>query len=343
MNANKTQNRTYARYYHCANRFRYMTIALASCVMALMDSPVASETTDGPKAVVSGTVEDLGSLPRGKPVVRQFRIENTGTTPLEISAKANCGCTVANYDRTIPPGSKGNFTVELKTNNLIGTFRKTVDVTTNDSTLPSFVLELRGESVPAVQISPDPNLPVEVKWAESTLKEFVVKTAPGVNLIDTATTDPTLKPKIERVETGTYKLTFDLRPEIPAGSKAIVITLKTDAEFEKSVPMPLRIEKGLIASPPTLQLVPAFGQSQRNSKGAVIVRSASGTVRIVKASTSDESLNVEAKSVRDGKLYQVIVTENRRFADPIKKVAKPRSVILETDDPNQPKFEIPVR
>ncbi|MBI1324128.1 DUF1573 domain-containing protein [bacterium] len=341
--ANQSHRTIYARNTHQANRFRSLSISLASCFLALTVVPVLSETTDGPKAVISGTVADLGALPRGKPVVRQFQIENTGTTPLEISARANCGCTVANYDRRIPPGGKGKFTVDLKTKDLLGEFRKTVDVTTNDSTLPNFVLELRGESIPAVKISPDPNLPVEAKWAESTEKEFVVKTANGVTLIDAVTTDAALKPRIELVETNTYKLTFRFPPEIPAGSNARSITLKTDAEFESSIPMQLRLEKGLIASPPSLKLLSAFGQPQAGSKGAVIVRSASGPVRIVKASSSDENLNVEAKSVTEGKIYQVIVTEKRRQPGPKEKNFSPRTIVLETDDPHQTRFEIPVR
>ncbi len=324
-------------------RRRASAFSLSLWFLSAAVNPSISFATDGPKAVVSGTVENLGALPRGKPVVREFRIQNTGTEPLQISARANCGCTVASYDKTIPPGGTGKFSVELKTNALIGAFRKTVDVETNDSTLPEFVLEMRGESIPALQVSPDPNLPVELKWTETTAREFIVKTANGVALLDAATTDPAMKPKIEKTETGTYELKFEFPIDVPAGSQPVAITLMTDAEFEKSVPISLKLEKGLIVSPRELKLIPALGQARGSKKGSLIVRSASGPVQIVKASSADETLRVESKPIMEGKLYQVTVTELRPQAESVGKAAASRSIVLETNDPHQPRVEIPVR
>lgn len=167
-------------------RFPALMISIACFaifVIAGESSVGGAFSTDGPKAVVSGTVEDLGEFPRGKSIVKTFRIENTGTTPLEIAARANCGCTLTKFDRTIAPGSSGKFEVELKSNTLLGEFRKTVDVTTNDSTLPKFVLEFKGKAIPAIEVSPSPITRVELKWDAPTEQEYRIKSAAGVSVI----------------------------------------------------------------------------------------------------------------------------------------------------------------
>jgi hypothetical protein len=304
-------------------------------------SSVASELTDGPKAVVSGTVADVGKLPRGKTVTSKFKIENTGTTPLEVEARANCGCTVADYDRIIAPGGTGNFTVELKTATLLGEFRKTVDVRTNDSTLPKFSLEIRGDSVPAVEIVPDSNLPIELSWEGITEKEYRIETAAGVSLIDASSTDELIKAKLDRIETGAYRLILSVQPDIEAGTRNASVVLTSDAEFEKQIPLAIRAEKGLISTPPALKLPRVSGQASKPVKSAVLVRSASGPVRIVRSFSSDESLKVETKEIKEGKIFQVIV--ERTGTTTAKSPQTKRTVTLETDDPRQPRFEIPIR
>lgn len=299
-----------------------------------------SVLTDGPKAVVSGTVVDLGEFPRGKSIVRTFRIENTGTTPLEIEARANCGCTLTNFDRKIAPGSAGKFEVELKSNTLLGEFRKTVDVTTNDSTLPKFKLEFKGKAIPAIEVSPSPVARVELKWDGPTEQEYRIKTAAGVSVLDAIASDRFVTSRLEPLETGNYRLFVRFAPETPAGSRSIVMTIATDAEFEKQIPLTITSDKGLVSTPEFLRFAPAFGQDGV-AKAAVIVRSASGPVNILRAWSGDESLKVETKPIQEGRIHQVTVT-----GPAVKPEAKPdgnRKIVLETDDPHQPRFEIPIR
>jgi len=305
------------------------------------DNPVGGAvSTDGPKAVVSGTVSELGDFPRGKSIVKSFRIENTGTTPLEISARANCGCTLTDFDRTIPPGGTGKFKVELKSNTLIGEFRKTVDVTTNDSTLPKFVLELKGKSIPAIEVSPNAATRVELKWDGPTEQEYSIKSATGVNVIEAIASDRFVTLRLEPVETGNNRLYARFAAETPAGSRLAAVTIVTDAEFEKRIPLTIPADKGLVSTPDFLRFAPAFGQAGA-VKAAVLVRSASGPVKILRASSTDETLNVETKALQEGRIHQVTVTGPA--GKPAAKSAAKRSIVLETDDPHQPRFEIPIR
>ncbi len=324
-------------------RFPALMISIASFAFFVVSSESSvggALWTDGPKAVVSGTVEDLGEFPRGKSIVKTFRIENTGTTPLEIAARANCGCTLTKFDRTIAPGGSGKFEVELKSNTLLGEFRKTVDVTTNDSTLPKFVLELKGKAIPAIEVSPSPVTRVELKWDAPTEQEYRIKSATGVSVIEAIASDRFVTLRLEPVETGIYRLFVRFAAETPAGSRSTAMTIVTDAEFEKRIPLTITADKGLIAMPEFLQFVPAFGQPGV-AKAAVLVRSASGPVKILRAWSADESLKVETKPIQEGRIHQVTVS-----GPATKQAEKPavnRTIVLETDDPHQPRFEIPIR
>lgn len=146
--------------------------------------------------------------------------------------------------------------------------------------------------------------------------------------------------RLEPVETGTYRLFVRFAAETPAGSLSTAMTIVTDAEFEKRIPLTITADKGLVATPEFLKFAPAFGQAGV-AKAAVLVRSASGPVKILRAWSADESLKVETKPIQEGRIHQVTVSGPA--AKPAAKPAVNRTIVLETDDPHQPRFEIPIR
>src|SRR5207247_2598643 len=83
----------------------------------LMDYVQKRVTVYLPKAVIA--IEkpeiDRGDVERGDIVHFTFKVKNTGDAPLEIFAKPNCGCTVANFDKVVAPGAEGKIEAELNT------------------------------------------------------------------------------------------------------------------------------------------------------------------------------------------------------------------------------------
>lgn len=98
------------------------------------------------KAVWETETHDFGAIPQGKPASFTFQVVNEGNQPLTIEkVKPSCGCTAANYTKEpIAPGERGFVTAEYNAHN-VGSFSKTVVVTTNDSNTPRIVLRLTGE------------------------------------------------------------------------------------------------------------------------------------------------------------------------------------------------------
>lgn len=87
---------------------------------------------------------NLGEIAKGKPATATYEFVNHGDKPVIITnVKTSCGCTSKSYTKEpIQPGQKG--TVKATYNAAkVGTFYKTVTVTTNDGSAPK-VLKIRG-------------------------------------------------------------------------------------------------------------------------------------------------------------------------------------------------------
>jgi len=88
---------------------------------------------------------DFGQITHKKPVVHEFKFQNTGSAPIIISkVKGSCGCTVTEYSKEpVMPGKWG--TVKATFNAAaMGQFSKTVTVTANTEGGP-IILRIKGE------------------------------------------------------------------------------------------------------------------------------------------------------------------------------------------------------
>lgn len=79
------------------------------------------------------TRHDFGRVSQGEKLVHTFIYRNTGDAPLLIySARADCGCTVPEYDTSpLGPGKRGNLKVVFNTQGFRGLQTKTIHLQTN--------------------------------------------------------------------------------------------------------------------------------------------------------------------------------------------------------------------
>lgn len=76
-----------------------------------------------------------------------FVLGNTGKADLIIGQVIkDCTCTVARYDRVIPPGGPGEITLSIKPYSVEGQFQKQAKGKINDPKRPEAVLVLQGGS-----------------------------------------------------------------------------------------------------------------------------------------------------------------------------------------------------
>jgi hypothetical protein len=108
-----------------------------------------------PRAVIGQTSFDFGTIYEDRPMTHTFVVRNTGTAPLRIEdVDPDCACTVASYDRTVPPGGQGEITLSIKPYSVIHQFKKEAKVLLNDPEKPVLYLDMTGVALPFIEIQP---------------------------------------------------------------------------------------------------------------------------------------------------------------------------------------------
>jgi hypothetical protein len=116
--------------------------------------PAGAQET-APQAVIGETTFDFGTIYEDQALTHTFVIKNTGTAPLHIEeVDPDCACTVARYDRTIPPGGQGEITLTIKPYSVIHRFKKQTTVRFDDPERPMVSLDLTGVAQPFIEIQP---------------------------------------------------------------------------------------------------------------------------------------------------------------------------------------------
>lgn len=88
---------------------------------------------DAPVIVFERDIFDFGKIEQGEKVIHEFKLKNTGKSPLIISnATATCGCTVPQIPgEPILPGKEGKINVVFNSEGKMGMQDKVVTVTSN--------------------------------------------------------------------------------------------------------------------------------------------------------------------------------------------------------------------
>ena len=112
-------------------------------------------TGTGPAATIKETVFDFGKIFEDRALTHTFMVENTGSAPLTIEdVDPDCACTVASYDKTIPPGQQGAITLTIKPFSVIHQFKKETKIRLNDPQRPMVQLVMTGVALPFIEILP---------------------------------------------------------------------------------------------------------------------------------------------------------------------------------------------
>lgn len=111
---------------------------------AAVSSPTAPDG-DSPRIVLEPETFDFGTVWSGMPAEGEFKIRNTGTAPLTLTARSSCGCTVASKPKSpLAPGESTTFTINYRTTTT-GKANKRVTLVTNDPDHPTIAIPVKGE------------------------------------------------------------------------------------------------------------------------------------------------------------------------------------------------------
>lgn len=295
-----------------------------------------------PVMVVAQAEIDAGEVARGETAKYVFTIKNTGDAPLEIDAKPNCGCTVANYDKIIQPGQEGKVEAEMRTQGFRGKITKAVDLTTNDPDTPRTSLRITANVMPIVQILPSENLMLSLKDNEPTVQELEIHVSnkEQIQIEKVTTTVPYATAKVEPIAgaEGRHKLIITIAPDAPLGRSAFLVTANTNSLKEPQINVSVQCEKGIIVTPVSVYMGSIMPNTQLPVEQIVTMVKRGGTFAIKKIESEDPNIKIREESLENGSQHRLILTYNGGWQPG----AIRRTLKVETNDPKQPTIEIQV-
>lgn len=328
-------------------------IAAAAVPAAVMAAAEAADAAR-PKAVVAQPVHEAGVVPTGQQIVHDFMIENQGDAALEITAvRPACGCTVAQFDRTIAPGASGKVNAVLDTSTFGGAIAKGITVLTNDPAKPRIELTVKAEVRPHLVADPgfarflqpqhsDPGVVEQRVWTKSFDKlEIVGVTSPYPFL---EVTHEPITDAADRHKDGVgpqHELTFVLDySQAPVGALAEYVVVATNHPQQPEIKIPV---SGFIR--PLVVVTPAaadFGTLELAADGAVgsviLKHYGAKPLEIGAAESTVAGVEVAVEQVEAGHEFRVRV----QLPPDMPKGPFAGTISLSTNNPRHPTVEIPL-
>jgi hypothetical protein len=299
-------------------------------------------------------IKDFGTVPKGDKIRATFDVRNTGKAPLEITqVRPTCGCTVASFDRTIPPGGTGKIAAEVDTTGFSGPISKAVLVFSNDPATPQVNLVIKADVRAFIEVLPRPLIIFRnVLQGEPASERLVLLSADGSDF------------KVESAEAsgGTYQLAYK-----ELGEKERIPDRK-GSQWELTVTVPANAPEGMLnqkivvkttaakapevtinvtgAVRPVVQVIPPqvnFGTVAGDAlvgQNFLVVNNRQGVeLQLSEVKVDNPNFATEVIPLQAGQRYQVAVSMKAG----VPKGAQKATVKISTSDPLRKLIEVPIQ
>jgi hypothetical protein len=330
---------------------RSITFALAALIAVS-----ALAAGEAPTLTLVEPVKDFGTVPKGEKLDWTFQIKNTGTADLQILAvRPTCGCTVAEYDKTIKPGEIGKVVAHVDTSNLAGPVAKAVTIESNDASTPAAQVVIRAVVKPYVEAFPAGFIRYNVVQGDTQVQTVTLYTEESepFEIIRTETPGDWVKVEYKKAEGSEvvaagrpnatqYRLAVTYGgPTAKVGPLAEKVKIVTNSKHQPEYLLTL---SGVVR--PSYSVVPTvlnFGDSAPPTERSVTLRSndtkAPAAFKVTKVESSVPGVTAEARATENPGEYQVVVT----LAKDAKDGAIDGNLKIYTSDTTTPVFTLPVR
>lgn len=210
-----------------------------------------------PKAVVDQPNYDFGMMDIHTTGRHDFVITNEGNHPLELSeGDTTCKCTLSKLNqKTIAPGESGDVTIEWTAKDLLGPYRQTATVFTNDPEQPRLTLTISGTITALVRAVPSQLVFTRIPSGENSTgyvhiygyapKPLEIEALQMANSEAAEHFDLVLEPLTaeqlaeEPDATSGYLLTVTVKSGLPLGGFQETISLRTNVGATSSLEIPV--------------------------------------------------------------------------------------------------------
>jgi hypothetical protein len=327
------------------------TVILALCAAFLVAAVLFADGK--PKAVAVEPIKDVGTVAKGDKAVADFEIRNDGDAVLEITnVQPACGCTVAEYDKTIAPGKSGKVHAVVDTATFNGPIAKGVTVFTNDPATPQIELTLHTKVEPYITVKPGyaRYIVVQGENKEGTIVQNLW--SPDGSPMDVTSVDSpwpyltvsfreaTPEERLPEVKGKQWRVEMKLSNNAKVGPLADYVTVHTTHAKQKTVQIPISgfVRPVMAVTPP----VGDFGKVELKEplKRSLNVRNfATESIKITSVEPSVKGIEAKIEPLQEGREYNVLVTLSPKLA----KGPFIGKLTLHTDSPKVPLLEVELK
>jgi hypothetical protein len=324
--------------------------ALAAAAAALV-VPVWAQDEKRPAIDIPETRHDFGAIFEQKEYIHNFAVYNRGTADLVIKeVDPACGCTVAKFDRLIPPGGKGNIEFVLDGGRVHGQFNKTALVVSNDPRRTTMTIAVAGSEIPYLNLKPEGTVYLHGRYDEHVERILTIGSNEKEQDFKVTGVTSNLDDKITyTIDPGPgdneYTLSIYKNPKLPTliTTGTISIHSNSTGSPRTDVQVHLMTKGSINVTPSVLNFGPVkFGEAlasgQPVTKGIIVSRS-TGDFEIREVQFSNGNFVAAVEPISQGKQYRVQVT----FTPPPKRLVQQdetAEMIIRTSDALEPAIRV---
>jgi hypothetical protein len=306
-----------------------------------------------PKAVAVEAIKDVGTVPKGDKITADFAIRNDGDAVLEITnVQPACGCTVADFDKTVQPGQTGKVHAVVDTTNFAGPISKGVTVFTNDPDAPQIELTVRAKVEPYISVKPGYARYITVQgeplegniaqtlWATDGSPLEVVKVDSPWPYLAVTYREATDAERVPDGKGKQWRVEMKLSNDAKVGALSDFVTVHTSHPKQKLVQIPISgfVRPVIAVTPP----VADFGTIELKEplrKSFNVRNFATEPIKVTSIAGNVTGVDLKLEALEEGREYQVRVTLNPSLAKgPFNGI-----ITVKTDSPKMPQIDVQLK
>jgi hypothetical protein len=325
---------------------------VALCAVPVLAATLLAQTAAKPKAVPLEPIKDVGTIAKGEKIVHDFLLKNEGNAPLEVTGvRPACGCTVAEFDKTIAPGQTGKVHAVIDTATFNGPIAKGVTVTTNDTENPQIELTVRAKVEPYINVKPGYARYMTVQgegkqgniaqtlWAPDGTPFDIVKVDSPLSGLKLSFREATEAERQGEAKGKQWRVEMLLANDAPVGPIADYVTVTTNHPKQKVVQIPVSgfVRPIIAVTPP----IADFGQIEVKEPLRKALNLRNFATEAIKVTGVEENLpgvDAQLEPLEDGREYQVRLTLKPDVKGPFA-----GKLMVKTDSPKTPVIEVEIK
>lgn len=318
-------------------------------------SMAAAPALAGPRAVPIEPIHDFDLVAKGEVLNHDFEIRNDGDAPLEIeSVRPACGCTVAEFDKSIAPGKTGRIHAKVDTTDFYGPISKSIAVYTSDPENPKLQLVVRAKVMAYINADPayarflyvqqEPTQPVsQLIWSEDghPLKILDVKTNSRKIYVDYHLAEE--GERREGVDGPQWVVDINIKENAQVGSLKETVEVITDHPKQRSATIPVSgfIRPRQHITPMEVDFGPLQGDALPLRRSLAFTNFITDRIRVTKIDTGVKGLSAEVtdSDERPGHRFRLLL----ELGPELPKGEFDTVIKIHTSDDKNPVIELPVK